>query len=538
MKKISKIFLSVQPPNVFLYGFGGQEGGVCGIIGKIGALSIYASKGGPMSEKSCFTPHRSRIRIPENGERRALLKAVGFTESDLEKPLIGIANSWNEIVPGHYHLRQVSEAVKRGIHAAGGRAVEFGVIGACDGISQGKGMTAVLPTREIIAGSIELMALAHDMDGLVMLGSCDKIIPGMLLAAARLNIPTVILPGGPMLGGDVYGKRQAETTVLAEAVAKVSGKGTEGPDILTLKAIRNGILFVHATGGSTNTILHLTALAHELNIPAKTIAAIFEELGKTTPQIALVYPNSDWLMEDFYKSGGAPQVLKELREFLDLDCMTVDGRFLGEVIAAYRPKRPINRNLIRTAANPWSVGKGLAILYGNLAPEGCVTKPSAIAPEVNYFEGSAKVFHSEEEAAEAILRGEIQAGHVVVIRYEGPKGGPGMREMFTPMKYLHGLGLEKSTAVITDGRFSGTNNGCFVGHISPEAAEGGPLAAVRDGDRITIDIPARNLHLHVEEEELQKRLREVKPPEVKVTKGYLGFYARHAKSASEGGILL
>jgi len=315
------------------------------------------------------------------------------------------------------------------------------------------------------------------MDGLVMLGSCDKIIPGMLLAAARLNIPTVILPGGPMLGGDVYGKRQAETTVLAEAVAKVSGKGTEGPDILTLKAIRNGILFVHATGGSTNTILHLTALAHELNIPAKKIAA-------------------------------------------------------------YRPKRPINRNLIRTAANPWSVGKGLAILYGNLAPEGCVTKPSAIAPEVHYFEGSAKVFHSEEEAAEAILRGEIQAGHVVVIRYEGPKGGPGMREMFTPMKYLHGLGLEKSTAVITDGRFSGTNNGCFVGHISPEAAEGGPLAAVRDGDRITIDIPARNLHLHVEEEELQKRLREVKPPEVKVTKGYLGFYARHAKSASEGGILL
>jgi dihydroxy-acid dehydratase len=560
------------------------------------------------SDECSFIPHFSLDKTPENAERRTLYKSIGITENGLKKPIIGIANSWNELVPGHYNLRQVSEHVKKGIYSAGGTAVEFGTIAACDGISQGEGMYAVLPTREIIAASIELMVQAHNLDGIVMLGSCDKIIPGMLMAAARLNIPAILLPGGPMLGGGLYEGRKADTTSVVEAVGKLKNgeiseeefyhmentcaptygscafygsantmcciseamglvlstgagipavfsermhlaeytgekivslvkTGIKARDILTLCAIKNGIIFANATGGSTNTVLHLIALAHELGIPSEVIRKLFEELGHTVPQIALIYPNSDYLMEDFYLAGGVPQVLKELREILDTSCMTVDGITLGEVLVNYQPRRPVNRDIIKTVDAPYSIGKGLAILYGNLAPAGCVTKPSAIDKNMLFFTGRARTFHSEEEASSSILQGDIHAGDIVVIRYEGPKGGPGMREMFNPLKYLHGLGLALSTAVITDGRFSGTNNGCFVGHISPEAAECGPLAAVEDGDIITIDIPGRKITLQVEDYVIQERLAHVKKPEPRFKNGYLAFYSKHATSASEGGIL-
>lgn len=555
-----------------------------------------------------FQPNHSMTKCPENCNHRALFKAVGYSDHDLEKPIIGIANSWNEIVPGHFNLRQVAEFVKRGIYAAGGTAVEFGTIACCDGIAQGDGMFAILPTREIIANSVEMMVRAHNLDAIVLLGSCDKIVPGMMMAAARLNIPAILLPGGPMRGGAVMDNRPSDSTSMSEAlgmlkagrmtesemyeyeescvptcgscsfygtantmccvaeamgltlsggaaipaylndrlrcaeytgeqIVKLCRDGVTARDILTLDAIENGVIFVNATGGSTNAILHLTALAHELSIPAETVMNLFEKHGRTAPQVVKINPASAYNMEDFYYSGGVPQVLAELKDLLNTGCKTVDEMTVGELIQVHRAPNGIDRNVIKTAAEPFSVGNGLAVLRGNIAPDGCITKPAAIRKDMRTFSGTARVFDSEDDAIRDILGGNIHAGDVLVIRYEGPKGGPGMREMCNAMKYLYGLGLGTSTAIITDGRFSGTNNGCFVGHISPEAAEGGPIAAVRDGDAVTIDIPNRVITLHVSTEEIRERLAHVVKPAPRFTSGYLAMYSKYATSASQGAVL-
>ncbi|MBR2995512.1 MAG: dihydroxy-acid dehydratase, partial [Lachnospiraceae bacterium] len=502
-----------------------------------------------------FTPNRNMVKCPENCNHRALYKGVGLSDQDLERPMIGIANSWNEIVPGHYNLRQISEYVRRGIYRAGGTAVEFGTIAACDGIAQGDGMFAILPTRDLIASSIEMMVMAHSLDAIVLLGSCDKIIPGMLMAAARLDIPAILVPGGPMMGGDVLDGRCSDSTSMSEAVGLLKkGKITESElyrmeeacvptcgscsffgsantmcalsevmgltpsggasipafyndrlrmaeyagerivklvedgitarDILNEKSIENAVILTNAAGGSTNTIIHLTALAYELGLRPEMVTELFEKHGSDVPQVMKINPSAIANTDDLYKSGGIRQVIRELMPILNSDCMTVDGMTLAEIAAAGEDAPHIDRNVIRPLSDPFSVGNGLAVLRGNLAPEGCITKPAAILPEMRDFTGKARVFDSEEDAIRAILGDEIKEGDVLVIRYEGPKGGPGMREMCNAMKYLHGLGLGASTAIVTDGRFSGTNNGCFVGHISPEAAEGGPIAAVRDGDVI------------------------------------------------------
>lgn len=540
---------------------------------------------------------------------RSVYKSVGYSEEDLNRPIIGIANSWNELVPGHVNLRQVADAVRKGIYRAGGSVAEFGVIGACDGTAQGHtGMHFILPSRDLIANDIEVMVEAHQLDGIVLLGSCDKIVPGMLMAAARLKIPAIFLPGGPMLGGIEFDGRKADLTTTSEALGmlksnKIDQKSYEqleevcGPTcgscafygtantmccmaealgmslpgaalvpavyadrlrygeetgkaivslvnnqvnadaIIQEKSLENAIRVLMATGGSTNAVLHLSAIASELDISAEKMMELYSTISNSTPQIAKVNPASKYNMEDFYLAGGIPKVMKEIRPILNLDCLTVSGKSLGENLQEYSFKYPFNENVIRTMDEPFSRVKGLAILKGNLAPDTGVTKPAAIDPQMHVFTGSAKVFDSEEEAEEAILGGEIKEGHVVVIRYEGPKGGPGMREMYKAMKYLYGMGLSKRTALVTDGRFSGTNNGCFVGHISPEAADGGPIAIVRDGDKITIDIPKESLHLHLSDEEIQARLKDWKRPKPKFTKGYLGVYSKLASSADKGAVI-
>lgn len=544
---------------------------------------------------------------PEGSMNRTVFKAMGFSDDDLSRPIIGIANSWNELAPGHINLRQIAEHVRKGIHRAGGTVAEFGVIGPCDGTAQGhKGMHYILPARDLIANDIEIMAEAHQLDGLVLLGSCDKIVPGMLMAAARLSIPTIFLNGGPMLGGVEFDNRKSDFTTLDEALGMVkSGRiepaahaeledicgptcgscsffGTANtmcclaeamgmalpgaalipavyaerlriaestgkaiidlvkqntPTIITRESLRNAIRVLMATGGSTNAVLHLSAIAAEIDIDPKTMMDYYDELSETTPMIATVNPASQYDMEDFYRAGGIPQVMKEIVPLLHTSCMTVSGKTMGENLANYRSRYGVNRNVIKTMEDPFAGSKGLAILRGNLAPNTAITKPAAIDPAMWTFTGAAKVFDSEEDAEKAILAGRIVEGDVVVIRYEGPKGGPGMREMYKAMKYLYGMGLAKKTAIITDGRFSGTNNGCFVGHISPEAAEGGVLATVADGDTITIDIPNKRLELHVPEEEIDARLAKWRRPEPKFTKGYLNFYSRLASSAADGAVL-
>jgi len=544
---------------------------------------------------------------PEGCLNRTVFKSMGFSDGDLTRPIIGIANSWNELVPGHFNLRQVAEHVRKGIHLAGGTVAEFGVIGPCDGTAQGhKGMHFILPARDLIANDIEIMVEAHQLDGIVLLGSCDKIVPGMLMAAARLSVPAIFLNGGPMLGGVEFDGRKSDFTTMSEGLGMVkSGKideasfyeleelcgptcgscsfyGTantmcclaeamgmalpgaalipavyaersriaeqtglaivdlvkkKAPGIITLESLKNAIRVLMATGGSTNAVLHLSAIAAEIGIKPQTMMDLYDTLSETTPLIAKVNPASKYDMEDFYRAGGIPQVMKEIAALLDLNCLTVSGETVGENLKRYRSRYSMDRNVIKTMAEPFDSLKGLAILKGNLAPNTAVTKPAAIDPSMWTFTGTAKVFDSEEEAEEAILDGKIVAGDVVVIRYEGPKGGPGMREMYKAMKYLYGVGLAKKTALITDGRFSGTNNGCFVGHISPEAAEGGLLAIVQDGDKITIDIPNKNLELHLAEDEIRSRQAKWQRPKPKFTKGYLHVYAKLASSAAEGAVL-
>ena len=546
---------------------------------------------------------------PEWCFNRSVFKSLGYSNDDLDKPIIGIANAWNELVPGHANLRQVAEWVCKGIYKSGGTVAEFGVIGACDGTAQGNvGMHFILPSRDLIANDIEVMVEAHQLDAIVLLGSCDKIVPGMLMAAARLDIPAIFLPGGPMLGGVVFDNRKSDLTTMSEAlgmlknqaiseetyegledlcgptcgscaflgtantmcclaealgmslpgsalipavyadrlrIAEETGKAivnlakseVKAKDIITLESLRNAVRVLMAIGGSTNAILHLTAVAAEIGIAAQEMMNVYDCCSDTTPQVAKVNPASKYDMEDFYKAGGIPQVMQEIKSLLHLECRTVTGATTGENLAEFRGKFPVNREVIKTMSEPFNALKGLAILKGNLAPDTAVTKPAAIDPSMWKFTGSARVFDSEEQAEAAILAGKIKEGDVVVIRYEGPKGGPGMREMYKAMKYIYGMGLAKKTALITDGRFSGTNNGCFVGHISPEAAEGGPLAIVADGDTITIDIPGKVLQLHVSEKEIASRLKTWKRPAPKFTKGYLGLYTKLASSAASGAIL-
>ena len=539
---------------------------------------------------------------------RATLKSMGFTTDDLKRPIIGIANAWSECVPGHFNLRQVAQRVKDGIYRAGGTPIEFGVIGGCDGMGQGHdGMHYILPSRELIANSIESMAQINLFDGLVLLGSCDKIVPGMLMAAARLDIPCIFLPGGPMEGGVVFDGRQADQTSSTEAYGMLSaGKISEAeyvaledtacpgcgscsylgtantmcalaealgmtlPDgglapatsaarlamgeqtgmkimelvekqitsrkILTNGAIRNAIKACLAMSGSTNAVMHLTAIAHEAELDIHVLDE-FDSLSRTTPQIAKMNPACKYNVIDFYYDGGVPRLMENLQTLLETDVMTVTAHTLAENIATHRYIYPATGLVNHTMDDPFGYTGGVAVLRGNLAPDTGITKPGAFDKSLHHFEGEAICFDSEEEAEEAILSGKVHEGHVVVIRYEGPKGGPGMREMFKAMKYLYGRGLALSTALITDGRFSGTNNGCFVGHISPEAAEGGPIAIVHDGDRIVIDVESRNLELKVPQEEIEARLKAWKRPEPKFKKGWLGLYCKIAASGSEGAIL-
>ena len=544
------------------------------------------------------------LHRPEWSMTRALFKSMGYGDEDLSRPLIGVANSWNQVVPGHTNLRQVSEYVKQGIFQTGGTPVEFGVIAACDGIANGNaGMHYILPSRELIANDVEVMVQAHRLDAVVLLGSCDKIVPGMLMAAARLDIPAILVNGGPMEGGCQFDGRAADGTSITEGLAmlqtgqidraaydaleacacptcgscsflgtantmcclaealgmslpgsatipathaarlraaQASGRrivemvheGLTAGAIVDARSLENTARLNAAIGGSTNAILHLLAIAYEAGVELGIRE--LEEYSRTTPHIARMNPAAAPNVPDFHAAGGVPAVMNEILPLLHGGAITVTGRSVAENV---RGADASDRGIIRSLADPWSQGGGLAVLWGNLAPNSAITKPAAIDPELHTFTGLAHCFDEEEAANRAILDGLVKEGEVVVIRYEGPKGGPGMREMYMAMKLLRGLGLSRTTALVTDGRFSGTNNGCFVGHVSPEAAEGGPLAIVRDGDRITVDIPGRQLHLHISGEEMADRLAAWKRPVPKFSKGYLALYARLAESADRGAII-
>ncbi len=547
---------------------------------------------------------KSILKQPEFSMHRALWKSMGYSDYDLSRPMIGVANSWNRVVPGHYNLNLVSDYVKQGILQAGGTPVEFGIMAPCDGIAQShEGMHYILPSRDLIANDVEMMVQAHRLDAVVLLCSCDKIVPGMLMAAARVDVPAIIVVGGPMEGGCAFDGRAADTTSLTEGLgmlkagkideatylrledtatptcgscaflgtantmcsvaealgmclpgsatipathanrlrsAQASGRrivelvheGVTARDIINRKSIENAIRLSTAIGGSTNVALHFPAIAYEAE--CEITMDEFEALCSTTPHIARIFPAAAPNVPDFHSAGGVPAVMKQLLSLIHDDALTVNGRTIGENAAdAPEPEGTV----IRSFEEPWGASGGLAILKGNLAPDTGITKPAAIVPEMHTFTGKARCFDSEETANAAILEGHVQKGEVVVIRYEGPKGGPGMREMYTAMKLLYGRGLALSTAVVTDGRFSGTNNGCFVGHISPEAAEGGPLAIVEDGDTITIDVPNRSLHLHVSDEEIAERLSKWKPRAPKFKRGYLALYSRLATSASRGAVI-
>ncbi len=542
---------------------------------------------------------------PEWSIQRAIYKSMGYSDYDLGRPLIAIANSWNRVVPGHYNLQLVSEYVKQGVLQAGGTPVEFGLIAACDGIAQSHvGMHYILPTRELIANDVEMMVQAHQFDAVVLLGSCDKIVPGLLMAAARLDVPAIVVVGGPMEGGCHFDGRASDITSLTEGLgmlkagkidaeayhrledrvsptcgscsflgtantmccvaeamgmclpgsgtipathaarlrsAQESGRqivelvryGITARQIINRQGIENAFRLGTAIGGSTNLALHIPAIAYEAGCGQITMD-VLEELSRTTPHVAKMNPAAAYNLPDFHAAGGVPAVMREILPLLHAGAMTVTRRTVADNVADALIGDP---RIIRPRTDPWSAEGGLAVLRGNLAPRTAVTKPAAIDPQQHVFSGRARCFDSEEAANRAILDGVVQSGEVVVIRYEGPKGGPGMREMYTSMKLLYGRGLALSTAVVTDGRFSGTNKGCFVGHVSPEAAEGGPLAAVRDGDAITIDIPNRRLNLDVSDKEIQKRLTTWQRPPLRFTSGYLAVYSRLAESADQGAII-
>jgi dihydroxy-acid dehydratase len=536
---------------------------------------------------------------------RSLFKAMGYTDEELSRPIIAVANSFNEIVPGHMHLRQIADAVKAGIRMAGGTPVEFGVIGVCDGIAMGHiGMKYSLATRELIADSVEAMVNAHPFDGLVLIPNCDKIIPGMLMAAGRLDIPTVVVSGGPMLAGSFRGERADLNSVFegvgAHAVGKMNedelheleeracpgcgscagmftantmncmtevlglglpGNGTipavdarrirlakqsgmkimemvekdiRPSQILTVEAFANAFTVDMAVGGSTNTVLHLPAIAHEAGVNLDL--AWINKISQKTPHIASLRPAGNHHIQDLDEAGGIPVVMSRLAGTgaLHLDCLTVTGHTVGENI---KNARVLREDVIRRIDQPYHEEGGLAILFGNLAPDGAVVKQSGVDASMLRYEGNARVFDGEEPAYDAIINGRIHPGDVVVIRYEGPKGGPGMREMLSPTSAIAGMGLKEKVALITDGRFSGASWGASIGHISPEAAEGGPIALIHEGDRIRIDIPGKRIDLLVSDAELAQRKAAWQAPQPKITKGYLSRYARMVKSASTGAIV-
>ena len=542
----------------------------------------------------------------ERAPNRSLLYALGYTQEELSRPIIGVVSSHNEIVPGHMDLDKVAEAVKAGVRAAGGTPVMFPAIAVCDGIAMGHiGMKYSLVTRDLIADSTEAMAMAHQFDGLVMIPNCDKNVPGLLMAAARLNIPAIICSGGPMLAGKLKDGRRTclshmfeavgafhagtldakgvldyeenacptcgscsgmytanSMNCLAEAIgmalpgngtipaaysarlrlAKHAGmkimelveKNIRPRDIMTAAAFRNAETVDMALGCSTNTMLHLPAIAHEAGVEVSLDGC--NQISARTPNLCHLAPAGDTFMEDLDLAGGVPAVMKELakRDLLNLDVMTVTGRPMRDTVEAAENR---NSEIIRPIENPYSENGGIAVLKGNLAKDGCVVKQAAVAPSMMEHEGPARVFNSEEEAITAIYNKKINPGDVVVIRYEGPKGGPGMREMLNPTSAICGMGLGESVALITDGRFSGATRGASIGHVSPEAAAGGTIALVEEGDRIRINIPKCEITLLVSEEELDRRRAKWVCPEPKVKTGYLARYAKLVSSADKGAIL-
>lgn len=552
-----------------------------------------------MDNRSCVMKE-GYMRSPQ----RSLLYALGLTREEIERPLVGIVNSFNEVVPGHMHLRQIAEAAKAGVRLAGGTPLEVPAIAVCDGIAMGHvGMKYSLASRELIADSAETMALAHALDALVFIPNCDKIVPGMLMAAARLDIPCIFVSGGPMLAGKLNGKvldlnsnfeasgafaagkiDEAELTAIEQnacptcgscsgmftansmnCLTEVLGMGLAGNgtvaavdsgrirlakqagmqvmklleadirphDIMTAAAFRNALIADMAMGCSTNTVLHLPAIAHEAGVALDL--DMINEISEFVPHLCKLAPAGEHHIEDLQAAGGMRALMNRLAEMnlLDTSVMTVTGKTMAENIAG---ACVLDENVIRSRETAYSQKGGLKILKGNLAPDGSVVKRAAVAPEMMVHSGPARVFDGEEEAVEAITGGKIVAGDVVVIRYEGPKGGPGMREMLTPTSAIQGMGLGGSVALITDGRFSGATRGAAIGHVSPEAAEGGLIGLVEDGDIIKIDINEGRLELAVDEEVLAKRREAWVQPAPKITKGYLAKYAQRVTSASTGAV--
>ena len=544
----------------------------------------------------------------DKAPHRSLMKALGWTDREIKMPMIGVVCAQNEIIPGHMELRKIADAVKAGVRENGGNPVEFPVIGVCDGIAMGhQGMTCSLPSRELIADSIEVMATAHQFDALVFIPNCDKIVPGMLMAAARLNLPSIFVSGGPMLAGHVKGgdKKGMSLSSMFEAVGRhaagtlsddelldwensacptcgscsgmytansmnclteaigmgLPGNGTipavyserirlakeagyqvmellkndiRPSQILTEKAFYNALSVDMALGCSTNTMLHLPAIAHEAGIDIDIFKA--NEISARVPNLCHLAPAGPHHMEDLYLAGGVMAVMKEMskKNLLDLSLITVTGKTIGDSVAA---ARNTDEEVIRPIDNPYSQTGGIAVLSGSLAPDGAVVKRSAVAPEMLSHKGPARVFNSEEEAIKAIFDKKINPGDVIIICYEGPKGGPGMREMLSPTSAIAGMGLDKSVALITDGRFSGATRGASIGHVSPEAASGGPIALVEEGDMINIDIDNHTLDILVDEKVLEERRKNLRPFESRVKTGYLYRYSKHVTSARQGAII-
>lgn len=539
----------------------------------------------------------------ERAPHRALLKALGITDKDLDKPFIAVANSFTTVVPGHAHLNQVAEAVKAGVMTAGGVPFEFNTIGICDGLAMGhEGMKYSLPSRELIADSVEVMLQAHRFDGIIMISDCDKITPGMLMAAARVNIPAIMVTGGPMPSG-VYKGKKVGTASMFEAVGKfAAGKMSEEElkaledvacpscgscngmftantmacvtealgmslpgcatpsavsaarlriakatgervvglvkedlkprEILSSESFENAIMVDMALGGSTNTVLHVTAIANEAEVDLPL--SIFDKLSKRVPHLSSMIPSGPYDMQDLDEAGGIPALMKVLKDSLHLNAVTVTGKTVKENIGN---AVVLNPKVIRPLDNPVHKEGGIAILTGNLASDGAVVKAAGISPNMMVHQGPAKTFDSEEDAMKAILNKKIHEGDVVVIRYEGPRGGPGMREMLSPTAAIAGMGLSESVALITDGRFSGATRGPCIGHVSPEAAVGGPIAVLKDGDIIDIDVPKRKLNVKLSDEELKRRLRSWTAKEPKIKKGYLVRYSQLVQPAHKGSVL-
>jgi len=536
---------------------------------------------------------------------RSIFKSLGYTDEEIRRPIIGVVNSVNELIPGHMHLDSIAGAVKAGIRIAGGTPQEFSTIGMCDGVAMNHiGMKYSLATREIIADSIEAVSMAHPFDGLVLIPSCDKIVPGMIMAALRLNIPSIVISGGPMLAGKFKGEdidystcyeaigkykkgkytdedlREIEEEAcptwgscsgmftansmncLSEAIgialpgngtipavyskrlrlAKTAGmkimelinKNIKPKDIVTIDAVKNALAVDMALGCSTNTILHLPAIANEAGVDFNL--EMVNEISNRTPNLCRLSPAGKHHLEDLYSAGGVEAVMDELLKngLINGELGTVSGEKVKENISG---SKILNKEVIREVSNPYIKDGGIAILWGNLAPEGCVVKRVAVDPSMYYHKGKARIFNSEEESLEAIMNGKINSGDVIIIRYEGPKGGPGMREMLAPTSAIAGIGLDREVVLITDGRFSGATRGASIGHVSPEAQAGGPICIVEEGDFIEINIPENKIKLLLSDEEIERRMKSWQPPTIKIKEGYLARYSRLVTSAAKGAIL-